>query len=57
MWICYNYLDMAKEEKSYEGSLEELLFRYQDSRHRYQVSGESDTDMEELMEIMRDLEG
>ena len=57
MWICYNYLDMAKEQKSYEGILEELLFRYQDSRHRYQVSGESDQDMEALMEIMQDLEG
>lgn len=56
MWMCYNYLELAKEQKSYEGILEDLKFRYQDCKHRYQASGESDTEMEELTGIMKELE-
>lgn len=58
MWMCYNYLDLAKEQGSYDGIWEELKFRYQDCRHRYsKSSGQSNPEMEALIEIMNELEG
>lgn len=56
MWMCYNYLDLAKEQGNYDGILEDLQFRYQDCRHRYRSAGKTDPDMEELVSIMKDLE-
>ena len=56
MWMCYNYLDLAKEQGSYDGILEDLQFRYQDCKHRYRSAGKTDPDMEELVSIMKDLE-
>lgn len=56
MWMCYNYLDMAKLQGSYEGISEELKFCFQDCRHLYLAAGQSDADMEELVYIMKELE-
>ena len=56
MWMCYNYLDLAKEQGGYENILEELKFRFQDGMHRYRSFGKTDPDMEALAEIMKELE-
>lgn len=50
MWMCYNYLSM--EDKSL---LEDIKFRYKDCKHLYDISGESNQDMEDLIEIMEEL--
>lgn len=50
MWMCYNYLDM--EDKSL---LEDIKFRYKDCKHLYDISGETNQDMEDLEEIMKEL--
>lgn len=57
MWMCYNYLELAKEQGSYQNVLSDLKFRYQDSKHIYDASGTKDKDMEQLKEIMDSLEG
>lgn len=56
MWMCYNYLDMAKEQGGYQKIENDLKFRYQDSKHIYELSGIKDEDMEQLEEIMDSLE-
>lgn len=50
MWMCYNYLDMNDETL-----LGDAKFRYQDAKNLYDISGETDEDMEALIEIMKDL--
>ncbi len=57
MWMCYNYLDMAKEKKDYGKYEKELKFRYQDCKHIYDMQGEKNESMEELEKIMNSLEG
>lgn len=56
MWMCYNYLDLAKKQKSYSKYLTELLFRFEDGSHLYKASGQTNPDMEELTRIMKELE-
>lgn len=55
MWMCFNYLELAEKQGSYDSVMEDLRFRYHDSRHSYDTSGEHDTDMENLIEIMNGL--
>lgn len=57
MWMCYNYLDLAKEQGSYQNVLSDLKFRYQDCRYIYDRKSVKDEDMEELKKIMESLEG
>ena len=57
MWMCYNYLDLAKEQKSYADVGNDLKFRYESGKHLYDSQGASDTHMEQLKEIMNELEG
>lgn len=56
MWMCYNYLNQAKEQGSYSKVFEDLQYHFQESKHRYDLSGQSDQDMEELITIMKELE-
>lgn len=56
MWMCYNYLDIAKEQKDYQRYEGEIKFRYQDCKHIYDTDGAEDEDMEELKKIMKNLE-
>lgn len=56
MWMCYNYLDLVKENGATEKIVSDLKFRYQDCCHIYAASGEKDEDMEQLKEIMNNLE-
>lgn len=57
MWMCYNYLDIAGEERSYDNVEDELTYRYRDCKYLYDISGKTDSDMETLMECMEELEG
>lgn len=52
MWMCYNYLDLAKERGGLQSVRDELRFRYQDSKHIYESGTGEDADMEQLKEIM-----
>lgn len=52
MWMCYNYLDIAKQSGDW-GKIEgDLHFRYQDCKHIYASYGTRDENMERLEEIM-----
>jgi tRNA A-37 threonylcarbamoyl transferase component Bud32/Flp pilus assembly protein TadD len=56
MWMCYNYLDIAKEEGSYQDVRSDLNFRYQDCKHIYDSGEKRDENMENLKAIMNELE-
>ena len=56
MWMCYNYLDIAAGKRSYEGIMDDLKFRYKDCRHLYDALQIQDSDMEELIGMMDELE-
>lgn len=56
MWMCYNYLDIAKEKGDYQEVRSDLDFWYQDCKHLYSQSGTRDENMENLKEIMDSLE-
>lgn len=56
MWICYNYLDIARNEKSYDSVMAEVKFAYQSCKHKYQSHSVSDENMEDLIQIMNQLE-
>lgn len=49
MWMCYNYLDMGNDKEI----VRELEYRYKDCKYKYDKSGVSDSDMENLMELIR----
>ena len=55
MWMCYNYLDIAKEEGSYQDVRSDLNFHYQDCKHIYDSGGKRDENMENLKAIMNEL--
>ncbi|MDD2980443.1 MAG: protein kinase [Hespellia sp.] len=55
MWICYDYLEIAEAENSYDSVMDHLTFSYQSCKHMYQSDSEKDEDMENLIEIMNDL--
>ena len=54
--MCYNYLDIAKEEGSYQDVRSDLNFRYQDCKHIYDSGEKRDENMENLKAIMNELE-
>lgn len=54
MWICYNYLDLAKEKGTYE-EVENTRFYYNACLHEYNKNGRTDEDMEALIEIMDEM--
>ncbi len=56
MWQCYNYLSMAKKNNSYNKIQSDLNFQYNAAKHNYDASGETNEDMEELIEAMKALE-
>lgn len=56
MWMCYNYLDLAREQGSYQDIMGNLEFRYEDCKHMYSSGGVKNEDMEQLIEIMDGLE-
>lgn len=55
MWKCWNYLDIAKEKKSYKEVLNELKTEYEEAEQLYEKSRETDEDMEELKKVMKKL--
>ena len=57
MWMCYNYLDLAKTKGSMGNVKDDLKFRYQDAKHMYDAGHVQDENMEQLKEIMESLEG
>ncbi len=56
MWMCYNYLDLAKERGSWQSVRDDLRFRYQDCKHIYDSGTKEDADMERLKEVMEHME-
>ena len=56
MWMCYNYLDLAKEGGSWQSIRDDLKFRYQDCKHIYDSGTKEDEDMEQLKDIMEHME-
>lgn len=55
MWICYNYLGLSEENRESKSLMEDLRFTYKDGKHCYDLSGETNEDMEQLIEIMNGL--
>lgn len=57
MWMCYNYLDWAKDNTVYEAVKGDLWYIYKETKNIYQKqSNEADEEMEQLKEIMNQLE-
>lgn len=56
MWQCYNYISMAKINNSFSKIQSDLNFQYNAAKHNYDASGETNEDMEELIEAMKELE-
>lgn len=56
MWMCYNYLGIAEEKEDYSAVADELKFRFEDCKTSYMSSGKTDSDMETLIQLMREVE-
>ncbi len=56
MWMCYNYLDQARDDKDYTSVKGDLWYTYRETKNRYQREGGTDEEMEQLMEIMNQME-
>lgn len=58
MWMCYNYLDQARENNSYETVKGDLWYAFNEGKKIYKENNtERDEEMEQLIEIMNKLEG
>ncbi len=55
MWQCYNYISIANKNKSYSKIQSDINFQYTTAKHNYDASGEENEDMEELIELMKEL--
>ncbi len=56
MWQCYNYISIAKENKSYSKIQSDLNFEYKAAKHIYDTFEEKNEDMEKLIAAMKELE-
>lgn len=56
MWICFNYINIEKEGRSYRSVMSDLKWYYEKAQRLYQKTGGVDHNMEDLMSLMKNLE-